>query len=264
MAEEKSIAGSPAYIETIAGGGTNQTRIEESRIGGTADVPAWQVKLKLTCSSAVEGSSPEVFWVPQEHNCSQWLQILLSESRYIVGLAIETNHSGSIATYGRGFHATEVSVSVSMLQAQTEQGTGQVWRNVETDPGSSTQLAGNGGTIKFKDAVKASCLRIFPKAWEGGGIGMRVFLLVESFSGPSSIGFRFTDVQNDIAFDPFARELLVLDNLGLQQGGMSRLCVSSNGPCTQVRTVHVPRLLRNGIMSGQHIRGVAFGPSVCP
>jgi hypothetical protein len=97
---ETSIAGSPAYVCTVAGGGVNRTNFQQADLLIDAERLAWSGMCKLTCSSAADGCEPKVFWVPRVHAAGQWLQCLLETPACIVGLRIGSNQDGSKGEVG--------------------------------------------------------------------------------------------------------------------------------------------------------------------
>jgi hypothetical protein len=213
---ETSIAGSPAYVCTVAGGGVNGTKFQQEDLLIDAKRPAWSGMCKVTCSSAADGCEPEVFWVPRVNEAGQWLQCSLETPACIVGLRIGSNEDGSRGALGKGFHTTQFLVQVQ-LEASASQ-----WHNVAL-ANQPVTFPPSGGTAMFGTAAFVRALRIMPTAWGDSGIGLHVTLLEELVAGPLDIRFNF-NINHGISFDHSKRKLVCCDRLTVECGGITR-CV---------------------------------------
>jgi hypothetical protein len=246
---ETSIAGSPAYVCTVAGGGVNSTKFQQADLLIDAKRPAWSGMCKLTCSSAADGCEPEVFWVPRVHAAGQWLQCSLETPACIVGLRIGSNQDGSKGEVGRGFHTTQISVQVQ-LEASASQ-----WHNVVL-ANPPANFPPSGGTVMFGTAALVRALRIMPTAWGESGIGLHVTMLEELVAGPLDIRFNLC-INHGISFDHGERKLIACDNSAVETGGITHFrVIGSDSPAVTLRSLHVPR---PQIWSGVAIRRVSFG-----
>ena len=248
---EISIAGSPAYICTVAGGGLDGTKFAQADLFiDPQRKPAWSGACEVTCSSAAEDCVPEVFWVPAKHAAGQWLQCSLETPACIVGLRIEHN-DGSKGAVGVGFHTTQFSVQVQLVD-----GPDDLWCDAPlADP--SAKLPPNGGSAMFQTAAFLRALRILPTAWGDSGIGMHVVLLEELVAGPHDAKFGFTPPNQGVSLDQDARKLIVCDNATGHQGGTTNFGVTSDTPAAvMLQSLHVPR---PQIWNQVVIRRVGFG-----
>ena len=248
-----SVGGSPGFVETIAGSGSNNScqRIAQSRLEGAESTrPRWQVKWDVTCSSAAEGCEPEVFWVPETHNQEQWLLFSLRTPAHVVGISIGANADGSKGQCSRGFHVTELVVAARAPGATEE-------KEVDLQDADANFPTSGVGTIMFLEGATVSALRISPKAWSSAGIGMSVALLVERLAGPANVGFSFSGRNNGVVFDANLSDLYVFDSAPVSNGGLQKYRVSSQSQHLRVRAAHVPRYYRTGNIT---VRRIGFGP----
>ena len=248
-----SVGGSPGFVDTIAGSGSNNScqRIHESRLEGAESTrPGWQVKWDVTCSSAAEGCVPEVFWVPETHDKKQWLLFSLRTPAHVVGISIGANADGSKGQSYRGFHVTELGVAARAPGATEE-------KAVDLQGADANFSKSGVGTIMFLEGATVSALRISPKAWGDAGMGMSVALLVERLAGPANVGFSFSGRNNGVAFDANLGDLYVFDSVSVSNGGLQKYRVSSQSQHLRVRAAHVPRYYRTGNIT---VRRIGFGP----
>ena len=250
---ETSVAGSPAYISTVAGSGSSSNaRFTEYTFDPAAQPQPGKPRCHVQCSSAADGcTTPSMYWVPQNHAQQEWLEFAFETPLHVTGIKIQTNHDGSRGAVGRGFHATKIAVQarmpkracISFLPLALE------------DP--AMILTPTGGMVKLESGVTVSHLRVYPREWGGGGIGMHVSLCAEIAAGPASVGFQFDIANHGVAFDQLAHDLLVFDNLTMSQGCMQRFHISDVAqPGGALRTMHVPRPV-----SQEKIRRIGFGPA---
>ena len=249
---EASVAGSPAYISTVAGSGPgSNARFAEYTFDPAAQPRPGQPRCHVQCSSAADGcTTPSNYWVPQNHAQQEWLEFAFEAPLHVTGIQILTNYDGSRGAVGRGFHATKIAV-----QARMPNGGRTFLPLALEDP--AMVLNPRGGTVKLESGVTVSHLRVCPREWDGGGIGMHVSLCAEIAAGPASIGFQFDVANHGIAFDALAHDLLVFDNLTMSQGCMQRFHICDVAqPAGALRTMHVPRPV-----SQEKIRRIDFGPA---
>jgi len=230
------VAGEAVYVGTIAGGG-NQPRIAQISIDSNVQ-PAWATKCEVSCSSAAEGCQPSALWVAQRADINQWLQLNLSNPLHVVGIEVSSNHNGSKGALGVGYCVTQLNIR--------KKDADNTWHNVVLrSTGGSTPifpLGAQGATIMFETGSTVSALRICPEVWAGGGIGMKVVLLVEVIVGPCNIGFAFDTNNQGIKCHPDNRELFVFDNTTVKEGGWQHfgICHQLHGG-REWKSMHVPR-----------------------
>jgi len=166
---EMSIAGSPAYVSTIAGGGVGQPpRFEQFHMfevnPSDSGEPCWKPgqKCEVSCSSAVDGCAPAVFWVPNIQTGGQWLQYSLDTPVHVVGVLVGSNPSGQKGQAGVGFFTTQLSVKVRMSAEASSP-----WCNVKLQAPSPTaqipDLPDSGGTLMFKQVCIYTCTHKMPR-----------------------------------------------------------------------------------------------------